>query len=123
MAKLIINEQAILELKAKMHKGLEDTGYIMGRKFTQEITDPKWDWPNPPSPRDIVDTGRLRASLQYISNQSNNTLKLSYPVDYAGVVHEGGVYKNGGTMTARPWIRTSLQQLDIEEIYKLVTQI
>lgn len=43
-------------------KAFRETALLLGRAFTTAITSPVWDWHD--GPRDIVDTGQLRASQQ-----------------------------------------------------------
>ena len=37
-------------------------GTWLDQRFTEEISAVKWEYPTPPQVRDIVDTGRLRAT-------------------------------------------------------------
>ena len=121
--KITINERAIAQVKEKLYQGLEETAFILGRQFTQEITDSQWYWPRGESPRDIVDTGRLRAALQIIKYKESHKVRLSYPVEYAAAVHEGAVYRTGAVMPARPWTRVALAKLDLAEIMQMVTEV
>lgn len=70
------------------------------------------------SPRDIVDTGRLKNSLKIKEsfNQSGSKIGIAYSAPYAALVHYGGVvlpYGNKRANTviipARPWISATLQ--------------
>lgn len=79
-------------------------------QFTAEISAVKWDYPTPPKVRDIVDTGRLRASLTRVVNP-DGSVTFTWPVEYATEVHEGGV----STLTnlpfpGRPWTKEPLKQ-------------
>lgn len=40
-----------------------DANLAMENLAKREATLRKWDWPNDPSPRDVVDSGRLRSSI------------------------------------------------------------
>lgn len=78
-------------------------------RFTQEISEVKWDFPTPPKVRDIVDTGRLRASQQRTVNP-DGSVTFTWPVEYAQQVHEGGVGLNGQRFPGRPWTREPLAE-------------
>ena len=65
---------------------------------------PVWQWTT--DTRDIIDTGRLRDSLQIRMNGFG--LIVSYSTPYAGIVHYGGVKRNGGIYPARPWAEAVL---------------
>lgn len=78
-------------------------------RFTQEISAVKWDYPTPPQLRDIVDTGRLRASQTRTVN-SDGSVTFTWPVEYATEVHEGGVGLNGQRFPGRPWTRDPLDE-------------
>ena len=41
---------------------MRQLGTWLDQRFTEEISAVKWQYPTPPQVRDIVDTGRLRAS-------------------------------------------------------------
>ncbi|MBE9172878.1 hypothetical protein IQ216_07220 [Cyanobium sp. LEGE 06143] len=64
------------------------------------MSDPKWRWTDDEL-RDIVDTGRLRASLQV--NITRNGIDFTWPVEYAKHVHEGAVLRSGRRLPGRPW--------------------
>lgn len=95
-----------------------DTGFAAGRQFSKAITSNIWAWPNGESPRDVVDTGRLRSSQteEYKGLQADGTFRFEFnwPVDYAAPVHQGAVFRNGSSMPARPWTRVALQQWDAQ---------
>ena len=76
-------------------------------RFTQEISAVKWDYPTPPQVRDIVDTGRLRASQTRTVNP-DGSVTFTWPVEYATQVHEGGVSPTGQRFPGRPWTRAPL---------------
>ena len=65
---------------------------------------PVWEWTT--DTRDIIDTGRLRDSLQIRMNDFG--LIVSYSTPYAGIVHYGGVSRSGGIYPARPWAEAVL---------------
>lgn len=78
-------------------------------RFTQEISAVKWKYPTPPQVRDIVDTGRLRASQTRIVNP-DGSVTFTWPVEYATQVHEGGVATTGLRFPGRPWTRDPLAE-------------
>lgn len=78
-------------------------------RFTQEISAVKWDYPTPPQVRDIVDTGRLRASQTRTVNP-DGSVTFTWPVEYATQVHEGGVAPTGKRFPGRPWTRAPLAE-------------
>lgn len=79
-------------------------------RFTEEISAVKWKYPTPPRVRDIVDTGRLRASQTRI-NVDANSATFVWPVEYAGQVHEGGVStETHQRFPGRPWTHAPLEE-------------
>lgn len=104
-----------LRIDDALNEAWDDFSAYLGRRFTAEITAEKWDWPRDPSPRDIVDTGNLRASLR-ITRGVDGGLEtyFDWTAPYAATVHDGAVFKatdtegNARTMTARPWTRPVL---------------
>lgn len=78
-------------------------------RFTEEISAVKWSYPTPPQLRDIVDTGRLRASQTRTPNGKDVT--FSWPVEYATQIHEGGVStESGRAFPGRPWTKLPLEE-------------
>lgn len=70
---------------------------------------------------DLIDTGRLRDSLQIINTGTSFDIRYSAP--YAGLVHEGGYILPYGNQNAekvfvpgRPWINMALKRVDYEAI-------
>lgn len=82
---------------------------LLDTRFTQEISAVKWDYPTPPQVRDIVDTGRLRASQTRTVNP-DGSVTFTWPVEYATQVHEGGVSPTGQRFPGRPWTRDPLAE-------------
>jgi len=78
MATVTINTAA---LNKAAKEALAETCLVMGRSFTESISDPKWAWPREPSPRDIVDTGALRAS-QSLEQVSDREYKFTWSTSY-----------------------------------------
>jgi hypothetical protein len=90
----------------------------LSAEYTSEISSPKWDWVDG-SKRDIVDTGRLRAS-QSVRQISDTEFEFSWPVEYAAQVHEGAKLKGGGEWPARPWTRTALENVDAKSYFETI---
>jgi len=88
----------------------------LSAEYTKEISSPKWDWIDGRQ-RDIVDTGRLRAS-QTFSKQTDTKYQFVWPVEYAGEVHEGTNLKSGVEWPARPWTRTALENFDAKKYFE-----
>lgn len=81
----------------------------LDNRFTEEISSVKWDFPTPPQVRDIVDTGRLRASQTRVIN-ADGSVTFTWPVEYANQVHEGGVSTTGLRFPGRPWTKAPLEE-------------
>jgi hypothetical protein len=72
------------------------------------------------SPRDIVDTGKLRDSLE-VMDMGNSHVRYEYGEDYAGLVHQGfdGAGQAGQPVSypARPWVVGAYEENDLLEIF------
>lgn len=90
----------------------------LSAEYTSEISSDKWKWSDG-SLRDIVDTGRLRAS-QTVRQAGQNRYQFSWPVEYAAQVHEGTKLKGGGEWPARPWTRTALENVDPKKYFETI---
>lgn len=90
----------------------------LSAEYTAEISADKWEW-NDGRTRDIVDTGRLRAS-QTVRKVSDTEFEFNWPVEYATQVHEGTKLKNGGEWPARPWTKTALENLDAKTYFETI---
>ena len=108
--------QIDLRVNEALRIAWNDLSAYMARRFTQEITAEKWEWPRDPSPRDIVDTSNLRKSLRLTQPIDPRQLQtdFTWAAPYAAFVHDGAVFKrldeNGNAVTfpARPWTRPVL---------------
>jgi hypothetical protein len=98
--------QALTAAKAQ---ALQQLATWLDTRFTEEISAVKWEYPTPPQVRDIVDTGRLRASQTRTVN-SDGSVTFTWPVDYAQQVHEGGVATTGMRFPGRPWTKAPLEE-------------
>ena len=96
-------------LEAAKAQAIRQLGTWLDTRFTQEISAVKWPYPTPPVVRDIVDTGRLRASQTRVVNP-DGSITFTWPVEYAGQVHEGGVAITGLRFPGRPWTKAPLEE-------------
>lgn len=78
----------------------KETFTLLNSEFQRAITAKKWPWPNPPTTRDIVDTGSLRQSNTLAI--SGMTAVFRWTKDYATFVHEGAI-SGRRNYPARPW--------------------
>lgn len=96
-------------LDARLRVAFNQVAYELGNEFTRVITETR-DWGAPFCDRDIVDTGRLRASQRVEIEELRAT--YTWPVDYALPVHEGFTTSSGRVIPGRPWSRVALEQFD-----------
>lgn len=108
------------QIVAALEQPFKETNELLGRNMQKQITDNKWSWPSSPSPRDIVDTGRLRQSYQPFPQ--GLAYEHSYNVEYALAVHEGAMLANGGSLPARPWIRVALREFGFAKVFEKLAQ-
>ena len=88
---------------------MRQLGLWLDQQFTQEISAVKWAYPTPPQVRDIVDTGRLRASQT--REDTPQGVIFTWPVEYAQQVHDGGVsVRTRQPFPGRPWTKLPLEQ-------------
>ena len=97
------------QLNAATTQAMKQFSTWLDGRFTEEISSTKWTYPTPPKVRDIVDTGRLRAS-QTRSVNADGSATFTWPVDYAQQVHEGGVATTGMRFPGRPWTKVPLEE-------------
>jgi hypothetical protein len=95
--------------KAKQAAMAELTNWL-DRRFREEITSPEWDFPTPPTVRDIVNTGRLRDSQEHTTSPEDG-IRFTWSAPYAAQVHEGGVGLNGQRFPGRPWTTEPLAEM------------
>ena len=100
-------------IEEEIARAFKSAMFALGVKFTEEISLNKWNWITPPSPRDIVDTGRLRAS-QSLEFESPTEAIFNWATDYALYVHEGVQFRNGTRTRARRWTESALNNFDLE---------
>lgn len=92
----------------------QDACFLLGREFTQVISDPN-AFDNFPD-QDIVDTGLLRSS-QRLEFRSPTIASFSWPVEYGSAVRDGYTLRNGTVVEGRDWIGLGLERLDFEATY------
>lgn len=97
------------QLESATAAAVQQLSTWLDMRFTQEISEVKWPYPTPPKVRDIVDTGRLRAS-QTRSVAPDGSVTFTWPVEYATQVHEGGVGLDGQRFPGRPWTKAPLEE-------------
>jgi hypothetical protein len=107
------------DVDAAVQAAMQRVGTWLAQQFTAEISAVKWGYPTPPQVRDIVDTGRLRASQTATSTPDG--VKFSWPTEYAMQVHEGGTDLNGRAFPGRPWTEEPLKKLP-EQFGKIVAE-
>jgi hypothetical protein len=101
------NQSLSAQLQDATAQAMNQLGTWLDGRFTEEISSTKWPYPTPPKVRDIVETGRLRAS-QTRSVNADGSVTFTWPVDYAQQVHEGGVAITGMRFPGRPWTKAPL---------------
>lgn len=103
-----IREEITRALPAAMRK----VAIYLDARFTEEISAVKWKYPTPPEVRDIVDTGRLRASQTRIEDSKTGSIQFVWPVEYAQQVHDGGVStRTRQPFPGRPWTHLPMQEV------------
>lgn len=97
-------------LDAAKAKAVQQLSTWLDSRFPEEISAVKWPYPTPPQVRDIVDTGRLRASQTRVTN-ADGSVTFTWPVEYATQVHEGGVStETRQPFPGRPWTKAPLEE-------------
>ena len=90
---------------------MRQLGTWLDQRFTEEISAVKWQYPTPPQVRDIVDTGRLRATQT--RQDTPEGVIFTWPVEYAQQVHDGGVStRTRQPFPGRPWTRAPLAEAE-----------
>lgn len=120
------------DLLAGLEEGIDRANQIIAQKLGEALDaaleSAVWGWRDGTA-RDIVDTGKLKASRQ-ITVEGRN-IKISYDVPYAGLVHFGGYILPYGNQNAekiyvpgRPWLDSVIlgggpvPKFDFESIYE-----
>lgn len=116
MAKITID---LKQIEEKAIAAFKETTLLMGNAFTQEISENKWGWPVEPSPRDVVDTGRLRSSQQ-LTFLSATQAQWSWNTDYALPVCLGYTKRNGKSYPGRNWVADGLKRFDTQKVFDVL---
>ena len=111
------------KMKAAVSKALvkgaqKGASYVEAGLITalNKSMDSQWTWNQ--GSRDIVDTGKLKASAKIITKfaQTKVSFQVQYNTPYAAFVHYGGVMKPYGNKYAadviipgRPWVKAVLE--------------
>jgi hypothetical protein len=96
-------------LNDSINKALSIAAFAVADASTEAIETERWDWDNETTrsdgsvvgtPRDIVDTGKLRDSQTVTIGDTSITIE--YTADHAAVVH-----------SRRPFLATALKETDV----------
>ena len=120
-------KEAAKKFKAAFVKSFQSSAFKTERQIGYWLDDamenPTWNWQggttirkdgsSASSPRNIVDTGKLKSSKKLTTKFGSTQVRyeVKYTADYAGIIHWGGYitpYGRGGTTTylpGRPWIQ------------------
>lgn len=82
---------------------------LLQAEAQQEITSPKWDWPQPGS--DIVDLGQLRDSYEQRVISATER-EHSWNARHAMANHEGARYRNGSKRPPRRWTEEPVKNFE-----------
>ena len=104
-------------LEAELINAFKKTCDKLGNKMTEIIEREGAYSPPFPAGRDIVDTGALKNS-QTIENVNPYLTEISYNTDYALLVHEGYIKKDGFMQPGRPWMTDAVDELDIIKTFE-----
>jgi hypothetical protein len=131
----VTDEQAtdkkyMANMRKAMTKGLvKAVSYVskdLAFALDQNIGSDVWNWPRDTqrangetvgSPRDIVDTGKLAASLELKESflKTKGTIQIAYKAPYAALMHYGGAIQPYGNPNAatvfipgRPWVEATI---------------
>lgn len=105
------NPKVSEEIKKALVPAMRNLAIYLDARFTEEISAVKWEYPTPPQVRDIVDTGRLRASQTRFENRDTGSIQFTWPVEYAQQVHDGGVStRTRQPFPGRPWTHLPMQE-------------
>ncbi len=144
-----IDKAALTDLfQKKAEKAFQKVANDLEGRFTAAIDGAHWSWTgqskrglsgstvgerakswadssfNVGSPRDIIDSGNLKGSLDVEINKADMTAVYTWTADYAAAVHEGAQIHPWGDPTnkkvqlpARPWTSAVLQGTNGVEKY------
>lgn len=113
-----------LRFNKRLAKGFQVAvqSYAYAVQARKEITSIKWEHPRDTvrsngqkvgSPRDIVDSGKLRDSQQPPKfSQGGTTASIEWTAEYALYVHEGVTYQNGTSTPPKRWTESALAMVN-----------
>ena len=126
-----LDKSARQKALASLIKGVHASGSriqsYLPTVLNEAMEAPVWSWPGAThrrsgelagSPRNIVDTGKLRGSLKVSAKflKTRTTFNIAYSAPYAKFVHDGGYMVPYGDrrrstvyLPGRPWITAALQ--------------
>jgi len=126
----VTDKKYIAKMRTTMVKGLQKATYYVSKDLAlaldQNIGSDVWNWPRDTdrangetvgSPRDIVDTGKLAASLELKESflKTKSTIQIMYKAPYAALMHYGGAIRPYGNPNAptviipgRPWVEATI---------------
>lgn len=110
MAKVVVNFR-IVEVAAV--EAFKETAYLLGRTFSEVISERGAFDAHPD--RDLVDTGKLRASQRLTIR--GGVAEFSWSSEYAVYQHSGYQLRNGEEWKGRPWTEEGLQRFNLQETY------
>lgn len=94
----------------------KETVLLMGRKFTEVISDPGafagFDG-------DMVDTGQFRAS-QNVNFLKAGDAEFSWNVDYAIYLYMGFTTRSGREVKGRNWVEEAQRRMDFQNTFAMV---
>lgn len=100
-------------------QAFKESCFLLGREFSQLISE-SGAFPNYPD-RDLVDTGRLRAS-QRVDFPRRGKAIFSWSTEYALYQHEGYTLRNGQNWPGRPWTREGLSRFNLQQTYRTLLE-
>lgn len=112
--KLSLNKAAI---DRKTKTAFSSSVLLAARRFIEAMSKDVYAWPLAPSPRDIVDTGQLRAS-QSFEFKGKLTAVFTWNTEYANAVYYGVVLKNGRILPGRPWVQEAFKKEPFQALFQ-----
>lgn len=112
MARVIIDKTKFTQ---KLEAAFQETCFLLGRSFTQVISDPGAfaDFPA----QDIVDTGVFRAS-QRLNFLTPGAARFSWNTEYSIYLLKGWTTRSGSKVEGRDWIAEGLRRSRSQEVFR-----
>lgn len=116
MTRIQLSASFIRGVEEAVKEAFKETNLVLGREFTQVISDPSAfrEFPG----QDIVDTGALRASQEV--QFTDDIVTFRWPVQYAEYVHEGYTLRSGRKQPARPWTRVAMRRKNPQSVFNTI---